>query len=121
VYAGKSLVYGAMTVTTERQRRTKCALDVLAAVLSGGKASHEIPADPLRETNLSQVFVAMEAGSGAAEAVEKTVQDLHAAPALPGQRIRYPGERTLEVRRRNIDEGVPVDEEVWRAVLATNE
>jgi LDH2 family malate/lactate/ureidoglycolate dehydrogenase len=34
-----------------------------------------------------------------------------------GRCVRYPGERTLETRRRNMEEGVPVDPEIWEAVL----
>ncbi|HEX8352267.1 MAG TPA: 3-dehydro-L-gulonate 2-dehydrogenase, partial [Pyrinomonadaceae bacterium] len=35
-------------------------LDMAAALLSGGLATHQIPADPLEETRLSQVFIAFD-------------------------------------------------------------
>ena len=35
-------------------------LDLIAAMLSGGLATHQIPRDPLRESGLSQVFVAID-------------------------------------------------------------
>ncbi len=38
-------------------------LDIIAAVLSGGRATHEIPPDPLQETALSQVFIAVDVTS----------------------------------------------------------
>ena len=34
-------------------------LDLMAAMLSGGQATHQIPRDPDFETGLSQVFIAM--------------------------------------------------------------
>ena len=35
-------------------------LDMLAAMLSGGHATYQIPLDPLRETGLSQIFLAID-------------------------------------------------------------
>ena len=95
-------------------------LDAVAAMLSGGKATHEISQDPLHETDLSQVFVALHPaslGGEQAAAMDRIVEDLH-APAPDGMVPRYPGERTLETRRRNMLEGVPVEIDVWRQVLA---
>lgn len=91
-------------------------LDAVAAALSGGLATHEISTDPLRESGLSQVFIAFDPGSlggqGWTEVVDGIVTGLHAAE----DSVRYPGERTRETRERNLNEGVPVDREVWDAV-----
>jgi 3-dehydro-L-gulonate 2-dehydrogenase len=35
-----------------------------------------------------------------------------------GVPVRYPGEQTIATRRRNLAEGVPVDEAIWERVLA---
>ena len=92
-------------------------LDIIAAVLSGGRATHEIPPDSLQETALSQVFIAADftsrdrAGT-ALSTVEKIVEDLHAA----GDDVRYPGERTLAIRERSMTLGVEVDEDIWDKV-----
>jgi 3-dehydro-L-gulonate 2-dehydrogenase len=99
-------------------------LDLVAAVLSGGRATHEIPLEPLRETYLSQVFLAMDpAALGADDVsaiVDRVVDDLHGAPA-DGAAPAYPGERTLETRRRSLEAGVEVDPVIWEDVrrLAT--
>ncbi|MEP6732079.1 MAG: 3-dehydro-L-gulonate 2-dehydrogenase [bacterium] len=102
-------------------------LDMIAALLSGGRASHEIPADPERETGLSQVFLALDASalgptsahaSAMTHIVDDIVSHLHAGAAAKGERARYPGERTLETRRRSLAEGVLVDDAVWREVQA---
>jgi 3-dehydro-L-gulonate 2-dehydrogenase len=91
-------------------------LDLVAVLLSGGRATHEIPADPERETQLSQVFVALDASPmatlGASSAIaDRILADLHA-----GEPARYPGERTLETRRWSLTEGAPVDPTIWREV-----
>jgi len=96
-------------------------LDLVAAVLAGGRATHEIPSDPHQETGLSQVFIAVDPSSlGNSDAtvrlVEEAIDHLHASPALAGARVTYPGERTLETRRRSLVEGVPVDPEIWSVV-----
>jgi 3-dehydro-L-gulonate 2-dehydrogenase len=89
-------------------------VDVLAAVLSGGLATHEIPRDPLRETGLSQVFIAFDVESEMRGVVERIIDDLHAS--APRGSVTYPGERTLATRRRSLEEGVSVDPEIWRIV-----
>jgi 3-dehydro-L-gulonate 2-dehydrogenase len=92
-------------------------LDILAAVLSGGRATHEIAPDPLQETALSQVFIAIDVASldpaGAAlSPVEAILANLHAA----GDEVRHPGERTLAIRARNMALGVEIDETIWDEV-----
>ena len=95
-------------------------LDLLAAILSGGRATHQIAADPEAETGLSQVFVALDpAALGDTDAASRAAEEIVAhlqAPAHGGARVRYPGERVLETRRRNLAEGVPVDPSVWEEV-----
>lgn len=94
-------------------------LDMVATVLADGRATHEISRDPLRETDLSQVFIAMDpralGDDRAVAAVERIIDDLHALSANEGA-PRFPGERTLETRARNLAEGVPVDPELWDVI-----
>jgi 3-dehydro-L-gulonate 2-dehydrogenase len=91
-------------------------LDALAAALSGGRATHEIPAQPSQETALSQVFIAIAVDPPALAVVDRIVHDLHAAIAGDTGRPRYPGERVLETRRQSMKEGVVVEPSVWQAV-----
>ena len=94
------------------------------ALLSLGNATHQIPADPLRETGLSQVFVAVNlvavnpaaVGAGSDEVVDGIIQSLHSCN--PRNTVRYPGERTLEIRAENRRLGLPVEEEVWAEITA---
>lgn len=80
-------------------------LDLVAAMLSGGLATHQIDPDFDRETQISQLFLAFEPGeTGIADAVIGSLQH---------EGVRYPGERVLHDRAESEREGVVVDEESW--------
>ena len=98
-------------------------LDMVAAVLGGGKATHDFSTVPEEESGQSQVFIALDAGSlGAAgesdSIADRIVDALHAGAASVGEDARYPGERTLEVRAKSMQEGVFVDDAMWKEVGA---
>jgi 3-dehydro-L-gulonate 2-dehydrogenase len=81
-------------------------LDLLAAGLAGGRATHEISTIPERETGLSQTFLAFTHVEPVADAVLAHVRGA-------GGDARYPGERVLAARARSLREGVEVEEAVW--------
>ncbi len=96
-------------------------LDSLAALLSGGNATHQITPDSYEETALSQVFLAfdlpsIDKGGLAAQVRNQIIEYVHDAKASGDQRVRYPGERTLEIRKQNLAEGVPVEAQIWQAL-----
>jgi 3-dehydro-L-gulonate 2-dehydrogenase len=97
-------------------------LDMAAAMLSGGLPTHEIPLDPLRESGISQIFIAIDSRSLASpeeinQIADGILQSLReATPIDPGKPIRYPGEQTLQLREENMRLGVPVDPEIWRQI-----
>src|SRR5271170_334852 len=97
-------------------------LDMLAAMLSGGLATHQIPLDPARESGLSQVFLAIDPSSVAnpkelAQIADGVLNSLRqATPVDPDKPIRYPGEQTLQLREENLRLGVPVDPEIWAKI-----
>lgn len=98
-------------------------LDLLASILSGGKPSAEIGAQG-QEYGVSQVFIALQPnGPDQVAYLEKVVNQAiifakssHQADAR--SEILYPGEMVLRTRLENLEAGVPVNEEVWRQVLA---
>ncbi len=98
-------------------------LDMLATLLSGGDATFHI-GQREEETAISQVFLCIypERFSDphiSAKLLEEIIgYTREVQPMKPGQRIYYPGERSLQTRARNLKNGMPVDEEVWRQVLA---
>ncbi len=96
-------------------------LDLMAAMLSGGLATHQIPDDPERETGVSQVFAAFDLSAFGpadepARVADRIVESLHSPDSEGDQEVRYPGQRTLQVRAENLELGVPVDPDIWRAV-----
>ncbi len=96
-------------------------LDMAAAMLSLGNATHQMAADPLRETGLSQVFLAIhpQALGPASSVADEIVESLHQCrPVEPGKPVRYPGEQTLRIRAENRNLGLPVDPAVWAEILA---
>ncbi len=99
-------------------------LDAIAAMASLGNATHQIANDPLRETGLSQVFVAINpAALGDADRMDRIADDvvasLHACePAEAGKQVRYPGEQVLRVRDENRRLGLPLEVDVWEIILA---
>jgi 3-dehydro-L-gulonate 2-dehydrogenase len=97
-------------------------LDMLASMLSGGLATHQIPLDPLRESGISQIFLAIDPKSVAgpqqlARIAEGILNSLgEAALADPAKPVRYPGEETVRVREENMRLGVPVDPDIWQRI-----
>jgi 3-dehydro-L-gulonate 2-dehydrogenase len=94
-------------------------LDMLAAMLSGGLATHQLSRDPHRESGQSQIFLAIDPGAVAStqelgRIAEGILSSLHEAPpADPNKPVRYPGEETLRLREENMLLGIPVDPEIW--------
>ena len=97
-------------------------LDMLAAMLSGGLATHQLGSDPLREAGQSQIFIAIDPANLAAtgeltQIAEGIIADLHEKkPLNPAKPLRYPGEQTLHLREENLRLGVPVDPDVWHQI-----
>lgn len=88
-------------------------LDMAAALLAGGLATHQIPPDPIAETRLSQVFLAFDLHAlGSLETASRVADEI--VESLEG--VRYPGERTLQIRRENMAQGIPVEPTVWEQV-----
>jgi 3-dehydro-L-gulonate 2-dehydrogenase len=97
-------------------------LDMMAAMLSGGMATHQIRPDTVKETGISQVFIAFDLSSldrdgFAARISNEIVDHLKSMPdAEPG--VRYPGEKTLRTRKENLERGIPVEPAIWHDVKA---
>lgn len=100
-------------------------LDTLAAVISGGQATHQI-AEQKSEYAVSQVYIAIDAsgmmGAGILnETVEAIIKDFHsAAPLNENETVRYPGEGMLRTRLESLEKGVLVDEKQWQQLLEMN-
>ncbi len=99
-------------------------LDMIAAMMALGNATHQLPTDPVLESGQSQTFIAIHpAALGSEEELSRIADDivksLHTCrPIVDGQPMRYPGERTMRTRAENLALGVPVEVEVWNQILA---
>jgi 3-dehydro-L-gulonate 2-dehydrogenase len=99
-------------------------LDMMAAMMTLGRATHEIAADPVLETSISQMFVALNPEAfgpapRAAQIADEVVASVVNSQAAAGKaRVRYPGEETLRIRRENTELGLPVEPAVWETIVA---
>ena len=92
------------------------ALDALAAVISGGQSTHEIGRQAT-EQGVSQVFLALQPGHGAAAMVGAILDDLRASPpADPAAPVRAPGDARRARREECTRLGVPVDAAIWAEI-----
>jgi 3-dehydro-L-gulonate 2-dehydrogenase len=97
-------------------------LDLVAGLLSGGRTTHQIEAEPERETRLSQVFIAfapscLDRNADGSEVVNQVIEYLQQPEGSAGE-VRYPGQQVLKIRKENLAKGVPVEPSVWRQVQA---
>jgi 3-dehydro-L-gulonate 2-dehydrogenase len=98
-------------------------LDVLAAVLANGLATHEITQKPA-EMACSQVFIAIDMSklanySSISTTIDSIIEDYKmSVPMHEHSKISYPSERVLATRIKNNTDGIPVLESVWQEVLA---
>eukprot|EP01052_Picozoa_sp_SAG31_P039309 SAG31_NODE_5424_length_2546_cov_2.691050_1_plen_142_part_00 len=89
------------------------ALDMIAAALASGIATHTIGSQPstVGEHNVCQVYLAIAAEklTGAASlqrTLDGVVEALHAAAPLPGvSNVTYPGEGMIKTRKENLQLG----------------
>ncbi len=97
-------------------------LDIFASILSGGMTTHDISSKEA-EYGVSQVFIAMDLKKlHHYPAIDKTLNDIisdikASVPISESDKIRYPGERVLETRRDHLENGIPVNKNVWEEVV----
>jgi len=97
-------------------------LDLLATILSGGLAGHEITKTGI-EKNISQVFIAIDISklgnhSIITKTVEAIIEDYHQSVTMDtSKKITYPGERVLKNRKNNLANGIPVLKKVWDKIM----
>ena len=96
-------------------------LDMLAALLSAGNAVNDISKQE-SESGLSQIFILIDTKAlGNFKLIDQVLQqiidDYHQSyPVEPGKKIIYPGERVLKNRKENMEQGIPVAEQVWKVI-----
>lgn len=98
-------------------------LDILATILSGGQSTHQINSC-LSEYAVSQVFIAINIKnlanfSSIENSIHQIIDDLkNSVPENENTKIRYPGESVLRIRKENLENGIPVNREIWEKILS---
>ena len=87
-------------------------LDMVAAMIAGGLATHQLSPEPEREIGVCQMFLALNAGAF------PDAGTIAGGVVLSLGGTRYPGERVLRAREENLALGIPVDEKTWGKVEA---
>ncbi len=91
-------------------------LDVLTAALSGGWSVGDIGAQG-KEFGLSQFFLCIDAQHLDKDIVERIIEYTEASTPVPGGgSVRYPGKRVAETRKKNLEMGIPVNEDAWQTL-----
>jgi 3-dehydro-L-gulonate 2-dehydrogenase len=95
-------------------------LDLLATVLSQGRSTAKITQSE-KESGVSQVFICIKPNNNehTANLIEEIISYTKTSrPEQADGSISYPGENSLKIREKSLKEGVLVDDEIWRAVVA---
>ena len=99
-------------------------LDLVAAILAGGNTVTDIGRMTSDEYGLSQVLIAIDperfnAPGFTEEAINRVIDDVTSSvPATEGKAVRYPGQNSLATRRKNLEEGIPVLDNIWEQISA---
>jgi 3-dehydro-L-gulonate 2-dehydrogenase len=99
-------------------------MDMVASMTSLGLATHQLSTDFLHESGISQVFLAIHPQAfGPDPRVDQLADDIVASihntkPIKPGTKMRYPGEKTIDLRAENMRLGIPIDKSLWEEILA---
>ncbi|MDF1575620.1 MAG: 3-dehydro-L-gulonate 2-dehydrogenase [Bacteroidales bacterium] len=93
-------------------------LDLSAAIISGGNTTQQI-GELSSETSLSQVFISIDTRRFMAEEqqellIKETLEYIKARQ----EQLRYPGQRALEDRKKNMAQGVDIPDELWKQIMA---
>ncbi|NLY46323.1 MAG: 3-dehydro-L-gulonate 2-dehydrogenase [Tissierella sp.] len=98
-------------------------LDLIAAVLSGGRTTYDIGKETEDEYGISQVFIAIDQSKFnlpelTDEIINNTVNDIkESTPKNADTNILYPGERVIATRKENLEKGIPVEESIWNRII----
>ena len=97
-------------------------LDLLATILSGGLSTQQISKQE-GEYGLSQVYIAIDISrlgnqSIITKAITAILDDYHQSVTIEGaKKITFPGERVLQIRKNNLENGIQVIKQVWDEII----
>ncbi len=101
------------------------ALDLIATLLSGGNSVTKVgKLESGDEYGLSQVVMAIEPHHFSTfiqtdALIDQVLEDIKASiPVAENGKIFYPGELEIKTRRDNLQNGIPVEPEIWNTITA---
>lgn len=98
-------------------------LDLISTVLTNANSVQKIGTFG-DEVGLSQIMIAIDPGKfqGAEVTdaiVDELIADIHSSvPVKEGEKVFYPGEIEIGTRKDNMENGIPVIDEVWEQIKA---
>jgi 3-dehydro-L-gulonate 2-dehydrogenase len=97
-------------------------LDLIAACLSDGNSTYRVGQLGEDEYAVSQVFIALDVKRITPEngrLVDEVIQNVKESVRVDDEKeILYPNEREYQTRLDNMANGIPVNEDIWRQILA---
>lgn len=98
------------------------AMDLIAACLSDGNSTYHVGRLSEDEYALSQVLIAIDVQKTAADPdriVEEVITDIKGSERTnENAEILYPGEKEYRTRLDNLENGIPVNDQVWAKILS---
>ena len=97
-------------------------LNLISALISGGKATHEIGLEK-EEHAISQFFLCLDPEKLGLdlnlfrERTADIIKDLTESKVFEGQEVHFPGQQSLFNRKENRAKGIPVEREIWEGIL----
>lgn len=98
-------------------------LDLIGGMLTLGRTVTKVGQECESEYGLTQVFIAIrpevlnQDPDKAQEILNETLKDIQTSiPEKEGHTVRYPGQGTLIRRQENQQNGIPVNEEIWKKI-----
>ncbi|MGB3150092.1 MAG: 3-dehydro-L-gulonate 2-dehydrogenase [Maribacter sp.] len=96
-------------------------LDMLATLLSAGNSTYKIGAKDY-ETGISQVYLCIYPKLfNDKELQEKLINEIidythNVEPMRQGESTYYPGEQSTKTRAKNLKEGIPINQDIWKKI-----
>lgn len=101
------------------------ALDLITSILSSGKSTTAIGKKcGGQEYSISQTFIAIDpfaynSNEIVNKIIEEVIEDIQSAKAIDhDNKVRYPGERPVKVRKDNQENGIPVADVIWEEIMS---
>ncbi len=97
-------------------------LDLVAAILSGGKTTNDLGKNENVEAGMSQVYIAIDPKKFGNEnfqqnLINETLENFKVSSNENSNSIRYPGEGVFARRKKNLKNGIPIEKEIWDTIL----